>query len=44
MTLTPFMKFWKTLNEVMADRGQPEVLFGDAHAYWLQFADKAWAR
>lgn len=34
MTETPFLKFWRTLNEVMRDNGLPDVLFADAHAAW----------
>lgn len=40
--LSPFMRFWMALNVAMRERGQSEVLFADARAYWLIAQGQSW--
>lgn len=30
-----FMMFWRTVNEILKGRGLPEMLYGEAHRYWV---------
>ncbi len=41
---TPFLHFWKTLNEILKSRDGPEMLYGEAHDWWEQYrhAPKGW--
>ena len=32
--ITPFIKFWHTINDILIKRGQPEILYGEAQ-YWF---------
>lgn len=33
---SPFMRFWKLLNDIMRSREQPELLYGEAKDWWAQ--------
>ncbi len=33
---SPFMNFWKLLNDLMRSREQPELLYGEAKDWWAQ--------
>lgn len=37
-----FMRFWKAVNQAFTDRGQPELLYGDARAAYDCFTGKSW--
>lgn len=34
---SPFMEFWKLLNDLMRSQGQPELLYGEARGWWAQY-------
>lgn len=38
-----FMQWWQALNVALAVRGEPEALWGEAHAWWqwrpIKFVD-----
>ncbi len=34
--MTPFLKFWNTVNEVLKSHGLPEMLYGEARGWWQQ--------
>ena len=33
---TDFMRFWKTVNDILASYGQPQMLYGQARLWWQQ--------
>ncbi len=33
---SPFMSFWKLLNDLMRSREQPELLYGEAKGWWAE--------
>jgi hypothetical protein len=35
--LMAFMNFWKTINSILRSRGQDELLYGDARAWWAEY-------
>ena len=37
---TPFLKFWKTTNDILRSRGQPDMLFGEARGWWKQHQEQ----
>lgn len=38
---TTFLTFWKTLNDVLRSRGQPEMLYGEARGWFADY--RGWA-
>jgi hypothetical protein len=38
--MTKFMSFWLTINYLLQSRGQPEMLFGEAHAAWKEINER----
>lgn len=32
--MTDFLVFWKTVNAILIDRGQPEMLYGEARNWF----------
>lgn len=32
-----FMAFWATINNLLKSRQQPELGYGEAKSYWLEF-------
>lgn len=42
MTPSPFMRFWKTTNDILRSRNLPEMLYGEARDWWKQHQDESW--
>ena len=38
---TPFMRFWKTTNDVLKSRGVPEMFYGEARDTFEQFTGES---
>lgn len=36
-----FMAFWATVNNVLKSNDKPELGYGEAKSYWLEFNHKA---
>ena len=34
--MSNFMRWWKSVNDVLKAHGQPDLLYGDARAYYNQ--------
>lgn len=34
--MTPFLKFWNTMNQILQSHGLPEMLYGEARDWWQQ--------
>jgi hypothetical protein len=37
VTPTDFLKFWRTVNALLATRGLPELNYGEARGYYNEY-------
>jgi hypothetical protein len=36
------MQFWFMVNRVLANRGLPDMKYGEAKSYWHEYEEKNW--
>lgn len=43
MQTTAFMRFWKTVNDILKSHSLPEMRYGEARGWWSQHQGQEWA-